>query len=380
MAKDFYEILGIGRKASESEIRKAYRKLARKYHPDVNPGNAEAEKKFKEISEAYRILSDKEKRQKYDQFGPEFFSQQQGTPNREHGYGGFDAGHFDFDFFGNQGSGKAGFGDFFQDLFGRGQRKSRRQAAYTPQKGRDIHYSMEISFLNAFEGLKTQLDFQGSETCEVCSGTGEIHTGNVYSCPDCGGSGQQTIADGPFHLKQKCKRCRGTGKVGTETCHVCKGKGTTPKTKKLTVKIPAGVDTGSRVRVSGQGEPGKNGGPPGDVFITVKVSPHSLFTRNGKNIEFDLPISIFEAVVGARILIPSMTGQLKLTIPPGTKSNKIFRIPEKGFPDLKGGKRGDLLVKVYIVPPERTDENSKDLIREFNRRNPQDLRRNLTRK
>lgn len=362
MAKDYYEILGVKKKATQDEIRKAYKKLARKYHPDVNPNNKSAEEKFKEISQAYKVLSDPEKREKYDQMGPAFFNGAQGsTGYQENPFADFDfRGFTDF---GKQG-GSGSFKDFFRDIFGG---TTTTQVDETPQAGSDLHHSVEISFIDAAEGITVDLSIQGYDSCPSCNGTGRSLTGQPTTCQVCGGTGQQVISKGPLRFNQTCRRCKGRGVTEVAACSKCQGTGVVPKTKKISAKIPAGVDTGSKVRLAKLGQPGKNGGPPGDLFITVKVKPHPYFKRSGKNLLLDIPISVTEAVLGARILVPTLRGQVKMTIPPSTAGKRTFRLAGKGFPDLKGGKPGDLMITVHIIPPSHVPEKAKECIREFNR-------------
>ncbi len=364
MAKDYYKILGVKKSAEIGDIKKAYRRLARKFHPDVNPGDKVSEEKFKEISEAYQVLSDPEKRTQYDQYGSDFPFMSQGSSQRHADpFAGFDFSQFGQ----NTGTGPQGeaFKDFFEDVLG-----FSTKTTTNPQQGEDTHYSIEISFQDAFHGMTADLTIQGFESCQSCSGTGHVRKSGSTTCPECQGRGQILIAKGPFHFEKVCHKCQGKGRIDTSVCHSCHGKGAVPKSSSISVKIPPGVDTGSRVRVPGKGAPGKNGAPPGDLFITVKVGPHPYFVRNGKNITLELPISISESVLGARIMIPTLDGQIKMTIPPSCNSNRIFRVQGKGFPDLKEGLPGDLMVKVYIVVPPHIKEQAKELIREFDRQNP----------
>ncbi len=366
MAKDYYKILGLKRTASEDEIKKVYRKLARKYHPDVNPGDASSEEKFKSISEAYHVLGDPEKRKQYDQFGSDVFSgnQQGGNP-----FAGFDFSQFER----GGGSGGGSFRDFFSDIFS----QSPQEESRVPRKGADTHHSIEISFLDASRGISTRLNLQGHENCQNCNGTGQSWGGKNEVCPVCHGAGEVTMTKGPLRFQQPCDRCRGSGNVNATPCQFCHGRGMVPKSSNITVKIPPGVDTGSRIRVAGKGAPGRHGGPPGDLFITVRVAPHSYFKRSGKNLLLDIPISISEALLGARILIPTLESKVKMTIPPGTSGNRVFRLTGKGFPDLKKGKPGDLMVTVHIESPGNIPEKAKDLIREFERINPHNPRERM---
>lgn len=368
MAKrDYYEVLGVPRKASEREIKRVYRKLARKYHPDVNPGDREAEAKFKEITEAYEVLSDPGKRRQYDQFGHQPFA-----PGTAEGPGpGFG---FDFGPFADVGQGASGgIGDIFSDIFG-----GRRPAATTaPQKGEDLHYAIDLDFEDAIRGLSTEIVLQKHVLCDVCQGSGAEPGSSPQSCPDCGGSGRRQVSRGILSMTSICSRCQGSGKVVLKPCRNCGGRGRVYRTERINVKIPPGVDTGSRVRVAGKGEPGRNGGPPGDLYVTTRVHPHRFFERKGDNIYCTIPITIPEAALGARVEVPTVDGRATMTIPPGTSGGRIFRLREKGVPHLKGGGRGDQYVTVQVVVPPNLDDRSQQILREFSRLNPVDPRRDL---
>lgn len=370
MAQDLYKLLGVSRDASAAEIKKAFRKLARKYHPDVNPGDKKAEKRFKEISDAYQILSDKQKRAQYDQFGAGFFNSGRGAnPGGGNPFQGFD-----FESFGaGGGAGHGSFKDFFRDIFH--QRGNQEQV--TPRKGSDLTTSLKIPFLDAYKGVTTTVRLQTGSTCNSCHGKGVKPGSAPQTCPSCYGSGQSQAMSGPFRVSQPCATCQGTGQVPGQSCSSCGGSGVVPGNQKITVKIPPGVDTGSRVRVAGKGNPGTRGGPPGDLFISIQVMDHPLFIRNGKNIELEIPISVSEALLGARIQVPTPENSIKMTIPPACNVDKVYRIPNKGFPDLRGGKRGDMMVRVKIVAPDRIPEDAKDLIREFERVVPHNPREGL---
>ncbi len=362
--KDYYKILGVKKDASQDEIKKAFRKLARKYHPDVNPGDKEAEAKFKDISEAYEVLSDPKARQEYD--------------TRD---------SFDFsDFFGQRGAG-AGFGtgtggrgfrtgfthvdlsDIFGDIFGEGASMGGAGPSFrsgpVPQKGRDVYYKMWVDFMDAIHGTRTEISLDHEVPCAVCGGTGVSPTGTWETCPDCGGSGRIQMAGLGVPVQQACPTCQGTGRVNTTLCAVCGGTGRQRKTERIAVKIPPGVDNGSKIRLAGKGEPGLNGGPPGDLYIEVQLRPHPIFTRKGGDLYCKVPISIPEAVLGARIEVPTIDGTVKMRIPPGTPNGKKFRLAGKGVKPLKGNKKGDQYVEVEVVIPKKVDDRAKKLFEEL---------------
>ncbi|MFQ5846877.1 MAG: molecular chaperone DnaJ [Candidatus Methylomirabilales bacterium] len=367
MAKrDYYEVLGVPRSASEREIKRTYRKLARKYHPDVNPGDAKAEARFKEITEAYEVLSHPAKRRQYDQFGHQPFAS---AASEGAGPGfGFDFGPFT----GFTRHGFGGMGDIFSDLFG-----GRPGAATDPQKGEDLHYSIDLDFEDAIRGLSTEITLQKRSTCEVCRGSGAAPGSAPQSCPDCGGSGHQQISRGILSTISPCPRCRGSGKVVVKPCGTCGGRGTVYRTERLKVKVPPGVDTGARIRLAGKGEPGLHGGPPGDLYVITRVHPHPFFERKGDNIYCAIPVTITEAALGARVEVPTVDGMATMAIPPGTSSGRVFRLREKGVPRLKGGGRGDQYVTVKVIVPQNLDDRSQQLLREFARLNPMDPRGDL---
>ncbi len=367
MAKrDYYEVLGVPRNASEREIKRVYRKLARKYHPDVNPGDKEAEAKFKEVTEAYEVLSDPAKRRQYDQFGHQPFAS--ATAEGPDAGFGFDFGPFTE--FSQRGFG--GIGDIFSDIFG-----GRQGSTTAPQRGQDLHYSIDLDFEDAIRGLSTEITLQKHAHCESCQGSGSAAGSTPQSCPDCGGSGRRQMRRGILNMAASCPRCQGSGRVVLSPCRSCGGRGLVYRTERLKVKIPPGVDTGSRIRLAGMGEPGKRGGPAGDLYVTTRVDAHPLFERKGDNIYCTIPITITEAALGARVEVPTVDGIATMGIPTGTSSGRVFRLREKGVPHLKGSGRGDQYVTVKVVVPQDLDDRSQQLLRELARLNPMDPRRDL---
>lgn len=359
MAKDYYQILGVDRKASTADIKKAYRKLARKYHPDLNPGDKSAEAKFKEIQEAYSVLSDSKKRSQYDQYGhvgerPPFGG---GGGRQAYSTGGFEG--FNFSDFGS-----SSFRDFFEGIFGGGGRQA--AAAYErPRKGEDLNYKMKIGFNDAINGVQTRIKLSRMIPCTACGGKGTQQTGGARVCPQCGGTGQQDMQKGFMRFSSPCPGCGGTGKIQGQPCQVCRGQGRMQQSETINVRIPAGVQTGSKVRIAGKGNAGLSGGPSGDLFIMIEVDKHPFFRREGANIYVRVPISVPEATLGAKIDVPTLYGKTKIKVPPGTKSGQKFRIRGKGSP-IPGKKvKGDQFVEVNIVPPPFEDERIRELMREL---------------
>jgi len=363
MDKDYYRILGVDRNATAAEIKRAYRKLARKFHPDLNPGDKASEAKFKEIQEAYSVLSDSKKKSQYDQFG---FVGDQPPPGP--GQRPYSSGFEGFDF---SGSGTSSFADFFETLFGRGG----RAAQAGPERGEDLHYTMKIGFEEAVNGLQTRIQLTQLVHCPSCQGSGHLHSSGKIQCPACGGSGRAHLQRGSMKFATACPVCQGTGISRGQECRDCRGQGLGQKTKFINVKIPAGVDNGSRVRVPGKGNAGPNGGPPGDLFISIEVTPHALFRRDGSHILLKVPVTVPEATLGARIEVPTLQGKATIKIPPGTKSGQKFRLKQMGAPVPGGRTRGDELIEVAIVPPPANDQRIKELMEELarlSRENPRD--------
>ena len=348
--RDYYEVLGVDKSATESQIKKAYLSKAKQYHPDVNPGNKEAEQKFKEVNEAYSILSDAEKRGQYDRFGHAAF--EQGGAGGGGGFGGF--GDFDF-------------GDIFSSFFGGGGGGARRQNA--PTRGQDVGVRVSLTFEEAVFGCKKEVSYNRIETCSECDGSGAEKGTSVETCSTCRGSGRVTVSQrtmlGMMQTQQTCDRCRGRGKIVTTPCKNCRGTGHVKLTRKIEVNIPAGIDHGQRVVLRGQGSAGKNGGAPGDLVIEVRVSGHSLFERDGNNLYCEIPIAFTEAALGADIEIPTLEGKQSYHIPDGTQTGTAFTLRGKGVPDVNTGRRGDLILTVHVEVPRNLNADQKKLLREF---------------
>ncbi|MCK0471603.1 molecular chaperone DnaJ [Halalkalibacter sp. APA_J-10(15)] len=340
--RDYYEVLGVDQNASVDEVKKAYRKLARKYHPDVNK-EADAEAKFKEVKEAYDTLSDPQKKSHYDQFGHT-------DPNQGFGGGG--------DFGG-------GFGDIFDMFFGGGGRRNPN----APRQGADLQYTMTLEFKEAVFGKETEIEIPREETCQTCSGSGAKPGTKPETCSHCGGSGQLNVEQNtPFGRvvnRRVCHYCDGTGKQIKHKCSTCGGQGKVKKRKKISVKVPAGIDHGQQLRVSGQGEAGSNGGPPGDLFVVFNVKTHEFFEREGDDIYCEMPLTFAQVALGDEIEVPTLTGKVKLKIPAGTQTGTNFRLRSKGVPNVHGRGQGDQHVKIRVVTPKNLTEKEKDLLREF---------------
>ena len=348
MAKrDFYEILGVAKTASDEEIKKAYRKLAMKFHPDRNPGNKDAEDRFKEGKEAYEMLSEPDKRAAYDQYGHAGVD-----PNLGGGQGG-----------GNMGGFADAFGDIFGDIFGQGG----RQRGGGPQvyRGADLRYAMEVTLEQAATGYETQIRVPGYDECETCHGSGAKPGTKPTTCTTCGGAGAVRMAQGFFSIQQTCPRCHGTGKIIPEPCTTCDGLGKVKRNKTLEVKIPAGIDEGMRIRSSGNGEPGVNGGPRGDLYVEIHIKAHPVFQRDGDDLHCEMPISLVTASLGGELDLPTLGGKATITVPEGTQSGKTFRLRGKGIKGVRSGYPGDLYCHVVVETPLRLTEHQKKLLREF---------------
>ncbi|WP_272678130.1 molecular chaperone DnaJ [Providencia sp. PROV019] len=344
MAKrDFYEVLGLERNASEKDIKRAYKRLAMKHHPDRNQGDKESEDKFKEIKEAYEVLSDEQKRAAYDQYGHAAFEQ------GGMGGGGFGGGADFSDI----------FGDVFGDIFGGGRRQQR------PSRGSDLQYNMELTLEEAVRGVTKEIRIPTLETCDVCHGNGAKPGTSADTCSTCHGMGQVHMRQGFFSVQQPCPTCHGRGKVIKDPCNKCHGHGRVERYKTLSVKIPAGVDTGDRVRLSGEGEAGENGAPAGDLFVQVHVLPHNIFERDGNNLHCEVPINFADAALGGEIEVPTLDGRVKLKIPAETQTGKIFRMKGKGVKSVRGGLQGDLMCHIVVETPVKLNETQKELLKEF---------------
>jgi molecular chaperone DnaJ len=345
--RDYYEVLGIPRNASEQEVKSAYRKQALKYHPDRNAGDKEAEERFKEAAEAYGVLGDPDKRQRYDRFGHAGLG----------GNAGFDPTIF------------ADFGDILGDFFGFGDVFGRRRGG--PRRGVDLRYNLELTFEEAAFGTEAAIQIPRSETCSLCGGSGAAPGTQPSACPSCGGSGQVTFQQGFFSVARTCGRCRGAGRIVTAECKQCRGQGHVAVERKLQIKIPPGVDTDSQLRISGEGEPGTAGGPPGDLYVVIRVKEHELFKRDGSNLFCEIPVSIAQAALGASVEVPTLDGgRTKLHVPEGTQPGTVLRIRHQGFPHLGSKGRGDLHVLIRVVVPRHLTSDQKKLFEQLGRTLP----------
>ena len=356
--QSYYEILGVERGASQDDIKKAYRRLAMKYHPDRNPGDKTAEEKFKQIGEAYAVLSDEQKRAAYDRFGKTGVD-----PSAAGGAGG---GFGGFGGFGNMGGGdfQSAFGDIFADLFG-GGRGPRGPQGPQPIRGNDIRFELEISLEDAAHGRKMDIRVPAWDSCSTCHGTGCRPGTHRKSCPTCGGTGTVRVSNGIFHVQQTCPHCQGTGQVVSDPCPDCQGSGYKRTARVLEVSIPAGIDDGQRIRLSGKGEPGVNGGAPGDLYVQIRIKPNDVFERDGDDLHMDLPISFVTAALGGEVEVPTLDGKSRITIPEGTQGGKTFRLRGKGIVNMRTRDPGDLFLHISIETPVNLTSKQKQLLRDF---------------
>lgn len=355
MAKrDYYEVLGVDKKASDADIKKAYRQMAKKLHPDVNPGDKNAEEKFKELNEAYEVLSDPQKKARYDQFGHE-----------QPGAGG-PGGGFYSDFGGGFG-GFGGFDDIFSSFFGGGAAGGSRNQG--PMQGDDLRYDLTISFEEAAKGCNKEINLVRDEECAACHGTGAKEGTSPVTCPTCHGTGQVRVTQStPFGRIQNvrvCETCHGEGKIVKDPCPKCNGRGMVRTAKRRTIKVPAGIDDGQVIRISGQGEPGLRGGPPGDLQVLVRVRPHKFFTRKGYDLYCAVPISFTQAALGGEIDVPTLDSPVKYNVPEGTQPGTVFRVKGAGIQNLRGAGKGDLFVEVSVEIPKRLTDRQKEILRQF---------------
>lgn len=377
---DYYSVLGVKKDAAEGDIKKAYRKLARKHHPDINPGDKQAEEKFKTISQAYEALSDPEKRKIYDEFGEEGlrtgfdpeqarqykqWTHQGGRSGGSRGFSGFGATSYDAG-----GSRYSGFEDVFTDLFGG------TQTSKGPSKGRDVDSTLELDFTTAIHGGSRRVTIQSSGQCQSCAGIGRISPPGGDVCRTCNGTGQTSVAQGPLHFSRTCQDCGGTGRAG-DACRDCGGSGFKPSTETIDVNIPAGVKDGSKIRLAGKGAPGSNGGSPGDLYIITRVAPHPVYKRDGDSLKVEIPVTVSEAINGADIPVDTPTGTVQLKIPKGTRGGQRFRLKGKGAPNLKTKVPGDLYVTVKIQVPETDAEEAVAAAQTLDRFYKGDLRQSI---
>jgi molecular chaperone DnaJ len=389
---DYYETLGVPRASSDDEIRKAYRKLARKYHPDLNPGDKSSEDRFKNVQEAYDVLSDAKKRQMYDQVG--FYSENGFTPTGSSPRSGtsshpnMDFGGFDFSDIFNRtqhestesrsrtSSGSSGASGGFKDIFSHFFRGEQPNGAdQEPEKGADLEYGLNITFWQAIRGFQTRIDITRYEECSTCHGTGGSDSGTA-TCPQCNGSGTVSQMAGNMKFNLTCPRCQGKGRL-RNACPTCHGDGRIAHTESVEVRVPAGAQNGSRLRVAGKGNAGRMGAPPGDLYITTNVQPHPIFHREGDNIQITLPVTVTEAGLGAKIEVPTIDGKTLLRIPPGTQNGQKFRLRERGVKNSRKGTQGDQIVQVALRMPDIRDERAKDLLRKLAEIDSEDPRKDL---
>lgn len=341
--RDYYETLGVAKGASEQDVKKAYRRVAMKHHPDRNPDNKESEEKFKEASEAYEILSDKEKRASYDQYG-------HAGVDQNSGFGGGAGGFGDV------------FGDVFGDIFG-GSRSGRGRGG--PVRGADLRYDLKLSLEEAVRGTTVKIKIPALVNCKTCHGSGAKEGSSPTTCGTCRGAGQVRMSQGLFAVQQTCPKCHGRGQIIRDPCGSCYGRGRNEETKTLSVKVPPGVDTGDRIRLAGEGEAGPEGGPAGDLYVQMHVRDHALFTRDGRNLYCEVPISIVDAALGGELEVPTLDGRVKLKVPAETQTGRLFRLRGKGVTSVRGGAKGDLLCRVTLETPINLNNTQKELLREL---------------
>lgn len=340
--RDYYEVLGVNESTDEKEIKKAYRRVAMKFHPDRNPDDPDADEKFKEATEAYEVLTNPEKKAAYDQYGHAGVDPSMGGS----GFGG--GGNF-----------SDIFGDVFGDIFGGGGRRG------GPQRGSDLRYTLDITLENAVRGTTVEIRVPSLSACDTCDGSGAKEGSSPSTCSTCGGAGQVRMQQGFFQVQQTCPSCRGRGKTITDPCEDCHGQGRTEKVKTLSVKVPPGVDTGDRIRLSGEGEAGPEGGPPGDLFVQMSVKQHSIFERDGKNLYCEVPITFVDAALGGELEVPTLDGRVKLKIPAETQTGKLFRLRGKGVKPVRGGNVGDLLCRAVVETPVKLGKEQKELLEQL---------------
>jgi molecular chaperone DnaJ len=341
--RDYYEVLGVARTATDAELKKAYRRLAMKYHPDRNPNDQEAEERFKEVKEAYEVLTDPQRRAMYDQYGHE------GLAGRG-GHGGFSSADAFSDI----------FGDVFGDIFGAGRRGGRQV-----YRGADLRYELELDLEQAVFGHTATIDFTTLTECEPCGGSGAAPGSKPTTCETCNGIGQVRMQQGFFAVQQTCPRCKGRGRTIAQPCDSCLGQGRVRKKKTLSVKVPPGVDTGDRIRLSGEGEAGRNGGPPGDLYVEVHVREHPIFERDGSHLSCEVPVSFVTAALGGVVEVPTLGGTVELKVPPETQSGRVFRLREKGVKPVRGGPTGDLFCRLVVETPVNLTDEQRELLRKF---------------
>ena len=360
--RDFYEILGVAREASAEDLKRAYRRLALKYHPDKNPGDKQAEEQFKELGEAYEILSDPDKRAAYDRFGHAAFAPGGAArPGAGPQWGGF---HDPFDIFREVfgGGGGGGLEDFFEQAFGQPRGASRRGG---PQRGSDLRYDLEIDFEEAARSVEKEISFTKPDTCPDCDGRGAAEGARASTCPTCQGRGQVAHSRGFFTVASTCPRCNGAGQIISNPCKKCGGEGRIPQHRKIKIRIPAGIEDSARLRSSGNGEAGLRGGPAGDLYVVIRVRPHEIFARDGDDLLCEVPVSFTTAALGGDIEVPTLNGPANLKIPPGTQHGTVFRLRGKGCPNVHGHGHGDQLVHVLVEVPTRLSRTQRDKLEEF---------------